>query len=338
MFATNGTSFVRWISFLVWIVGLAAAHCEAADAKVIFDIPSKVECRDVTPEKCAKLHPDLKVIEARFRISAGFVQGDESSTEDFIYMISSPELRMKVLDFLPNTTLESTAAGDRIEVTDQTENTDVASGEAKVSYSLISLNGSKSVTNKKSESNHYERVAPKKLVLASGTVNRGYGVFYKLRPSSGVSLEGEKEFVLLCIVPKGWRGDWCTVTCSSRARKKTSVSTKSIQTGIEQAHVGIFLVGNQDASRLADELTLVQLANDGLLSKHIAAEATHTIELLHATPSVQHSKFPSSDWVKRVSRSKPSPHDTRLEAAKAKLVDIQERLKNLSGQSEPTVQ
>jgi hypothetical protein len=237
----------QWIAFsgralvTAWFVGIAAAVGQASDNKVIFDIPSKIECRDVTPEKCAKAHPTMKVIEARFRISAGVVEGDESSIEDFIYLIASPGLRLKVLDFLPNTTLESTATGDRIEVTDNTESTDVVSGEARVAYSLISLNASKTTAKSKLESNRYERVAPKNLVLASGTVNRGYGVFYKLRPSSGVSLEGDKEFVVLCIVPKTWRGDWCSVTCSARSRKKSSGSARTVPSGIEQAHVGLFL-------------------------------------------------------------------------------------------------
>ena len=323
-------------SSLLWVClwGIAAVRCEAADVKVVFDIPSKVECRDVTPERCGKAHPNHKVIEARFQISAGFVGGDESTTEDFVYRITSPDLRMKVLDFLPNTTLESTAAGDRIEVTDSTESSDAVSGDAKVAYSLISLGTSKTLLNKKSESNHYERVAPKTLVLSSGTVNRGYGVFYKLRPSAGVSLEGKKEFVLLCIVPKTWRGDWCTVTCSSRAHKKSTVSSKTVQTGIEQAHVGLYLLGDQEASDLADELTHVQLAENGLLSKYLNLEAMHSTDSMNSASSVHLSKWTSNDWIKRVSKTKPSQKETALETVKGKLLEIEERLKDLSGQSD----
>jgi hypothetical protein len=194
------------VILLAWFV-VMNEPCLAAETRVAFDIPSKVECRDVTPAKCAATHPTLKVIEAKFRISASFVEGNEESTVDFVYMISSPDMRLKVLDFLPNTTLESTTADDRIEVLDSTESTDATTGEARVGYSVLTLKGSKSLTSKKTESNRYQRIAPKNLVLASGTVNRGNGCFYKLRPSQGISLEGSKEFVLLCIVPKTWRGD-----------------------------------------------------------------------------------------------------------------------------------
>ncbi len=325
----------KQISAQVFFFGCALLGSDpftAAETKVLFDIPSKVECQDVTPEKCAKAHPHLKVIEAKFRISAGFVEGGEATTEDFVYMITGPDLRMKVLDFLPNTTLESTAADDRIEVTDSTENADALTGETRVSYSIISLGASKNLSNKKTESNHYERVAPKKLVLASGTINRGYGVFYKLRPSAGVSLEGAKEFVLLCLVPKEWRGDWCTVTCSARAHKKPSGSSWVIA-AVEQAHVGLYLTGDAEASDLADELTQVQLSHDGLLSRHMAQEASQTAEAMHATHAWPHLKLPSNDWLKRLVKHKPSSKEQQLESAKHKLLDLEEQLTALSGKS-----
>jgi hypothetical protein len=311
----------------------AEQSTRAADTKALFDIPSKVECQDVTPEKCAQMHPHMKVIEAKFRISAGFAEGGEATTEDFVYMITSPDLRLKVLDFLPNTTLESSTADDRIEVTDSTESGDALSGDTRVGYSVISLGGSKSTSSKKTASNHYERVAPKKLVLASGTVHRGYGVFYKLRPSAGVSLEGAKEFVLLCIVPKNWRGDWCTVTCSARAHKRTGAASSWTISGLEQAHVGLFLTGDQEASALADELTEIQLAHDGLLAKHLAKDAAHIMESMHTTSGWQHFKSSSGDLFKRISLIKGPHKDPALESSRLKLLDLEEQLTALSGKS-----
>lgn len=305
----------------------------ASDTRVAFDIPSKVECRDVTPEKCAKVHPTMKVIEARFRISASFVDGKESSTSDFVYIISSPEMRLKVLDFLPNTTLESSTAEDQIEVTDSTESTDALTGDARVAYSLLSINATKSSTSKRTESNHYRKVAPKNLVLASGTVSRGHGVFYKLRPSNEVSLEGSKEFMLLCIVPRMWRGDWCTVTCSAKASKRTGVTTALGIAGIEHAHVGLYLSGDEEASDLADDLTQIQLANGGLLEKQLSRDAIHFVEALHASELRQQPRGSSFDWFSRVTKLKPSPKQAALDAARSSMQGIEERLSQLSGKS-----
>src|SRR6185369_15154241 len=56
---------------------IALPTAAAANIHVRFDIPDKIECRDVTPEKCAIAHPTLKVIEAKFRISARIMDGAE---------------------------------------------------------------------------------------------------------------------------------------------------------------------------------------------------------------------------------------------------------------------
>lgn len=287
----------RKVGFVVaaWTVfSTLGTAVRAADTKVAF-IPSKIECQDVTPHKCAAVHTTMKVIEAKFRISASFLDGGEDSTVDFVYMLSSPGMRLKVLDFLPNTTLESTTAEDQIEVVDSTESSDATSGEAKVGYGVLGLTAGKSFNNKRTESNKYKRVAPKNLVLASGTTNRGHGVFYKLRPSRDASLEGAKEFTFLAMVPKTWRGDWCSVVCCARANKRSVTSTSVAISGIEHAHVGLFLAGDTEASQLSDSLTQTQTANGSVLAKQLAKEATEMIDEMHAAKSMYSFKVPTSD-------------------------------------------
>jgi hypothetical protein len=195
----------------------------------------------------------------------------------------------------------------------------------------LSLKGAKSLTSKKTESNHYQRIAPKNLVLASGTVNRGNGVFYKLRPSQGISLEGSREFVLLCIVPKTWRGDWCSVICSARTNKRSAISSSVAISGIEHAHVGLYLIGERQASELADELTEVQHAHGGLLSRYLAKQALHSMDDWHPAQSIQLTKGSSNDWYSKVMKIAPSAKQTSLDEAKTSLIELEERLSLLAG-------
>jgi hypothetical protein len=312
---------------------LFAASALAAETRVAFDIPDKIECHDVTPEKCAAAHPNLKVIEAKFRISASFIQGTESSVVDFAYLITSPGMRMKIQDFLPNTTLESTLADDKIEVADTSETADSTNGDAQVAYTILKFGVGKTQSNKKSESDHYKRIVPKALVLASGTTNRGHGVFYKLRPSVGASLEGAKEFTYLAIVPKGWRGDWCTFICAARANKKNLTGTSVSLAGIEQAHVGLYLAGDGEASDLAEALCRVQEANGGVLSKEMAKEATRQVETMHAATTTTHTLIHFDELLHSIVKIKPDGKeaDQKLTEAKKSIADVQDRLSRLSG-------
>lgn len=321
------------------LVLLAASHYAllarslAEDARVLFDVPDKIECRDVTPAKCAALHPTLKVIEAKFRISASVAEGSEESIVDFTYMISSPPMRLRILDYLPNTTLESRFADDRIEVSDFSEKSDASSQKAIVGYSIFSLNAVKNQLSRKTEQNQYQRIAPKSLVLASGTMNRGHGVFYKLRPSNTASLEGAREFTFLAIVPRTWRGDWCSFVCSARASQKSIVGNSVYTAGVTKADVGLYLCGDEQAGALADRLCLLQQENDGLLARHWAEETEHAMYEMQSSPSALQLVGRVDEVFQHLAKKANyvCPADGKLEAAQEAVKSVEQELAALSG-------
>jgi len=223
-------------------------------AHVAFDLPSTIECRDVTPADFAAAHPTLKVIEAKFRISARILEGKSADIVDFLYVLTSTDKTMRLQDYLPNTTLESAVADDQIEITAASENCKTTGAEAHVVYKPFTLSANHSQNAKKSESSHYKQIAAKDLVLASGTTNREHGVFFRLKPSRAASLEGGKEFTFLAIVPISWRGDLCKISCTARANKSSLISSSIVPAGAEQAQVGMYLQGDLEAATLAERL------------------------------------------------------------------------------------
>ena len=236
-------------------------------AQVAFDLPSAVECRDVTPKEFSEVHPTLKVIEAKFHISARMIEGTPSDIVEFFYVFKTDQT-MRITDYLPNTTLESSVAEDHVEVTDSTENSKATGLDAHVTNKPLIFGGSHNQSSKKSESSHYKQIAAKDLVLASGTIDREHGVFFRLRPSRTESLEGGKEFMFVAIVPKTWRGSLCTMSCAAKATKHSVISTSVVPSGSDQVQVGMYLVGDVQAAALAEDLLLAQEAFGNLLMKH----------------------------------------------------------------------
>lgn len=318
---------------IVMIVAGTVRSASAEDVKAVFDVPDKIECRDVTPTKCAAAYPDAKVIEGTIRISASLAEGTEDSIVDFTYMISSPEMRLKVLDYLPNTMLESRYADDRIEVTDRVEDTDSTNLEAVAGYSLFSLSAARSQVNRRTESNQYERIAPKALVLASGTMNRGHGVFYKLRRSNAVSLEGAKEFTFLAKVPKNWRGDWCTVVCTSRANKKSLLGNSIVSAGAVRIDVGLHITGDREAADLCLQLCRAQQGDGGRLMKRWCEETATCVE--PDTPVTQAAFWSErvDALVQQVARKThlARSNDESLEATRRMVGHIEDQLGAFSG-------
>jgi hypothetical protein len=256
---THRKSRPRTLSAAALLAALVAfdAPPQARAAEIAFDLPESIECRDVTPADFAA-RAYLKVIEGRMRISARVTQGSESEIVDFQYHIASPDKRVRFQDYLPNTTLESAVADDRIEIKDATEKATTAGADVHVVYKLLSLGGSLAQTSKNSESSHYREIAPKELVVASGTTDREHGVFYRLRPSRAASLEGAKEFTFLATVPRTWRGDVCTISCAARARKESLFASAVVPAGGREAEVGMYLAGDAEAASLAEQLRKAQ--------------------------------------------------------------------------------
>ena len=246
--------------------------------------------------KCAAAHPNLKAIEGKFRLSARITHGSEAEVVDFLYMLISPSLRLKIHDYLPNTTLESAAFGRQHR--SRRDDREHAWQQRRRAHRLQDLHPRRRAnqTNKTTEQNHYKQIVPKALVLASGTTNREHGVFFKLRPSNGASLEGAKEFTFLAIVPKTWRGDWCTLTCAARSQKKSFLPTSVVLAGIEQAHIGLYLSGDHEANALAEQLCQVQEQNSELLTRELTNEAGRLLQSMHdATANSPMDDF--DDWL-----------------------------------------
>jgi hypothetical protein len=296
---------------------ISAAPAFAVETRIAFDLPSSIECRDVTPKEFAAAHPALKVIEAKFRISARVIDGNASDIIDFLYVLESTHKSLRVQDYLPNTTLESSVVEDHIEITDATESSKASGTDAHVVYKPFALGGSLNQSSKKSESSHYKQIASKDLVLASGTTNREHGVFFRLRPSRAASFEGAKEFTLLATVPKTWRGDLCAISCDARATKRSLISTSVGSAGTEQAQIGMYLACDAEAAALAEELRR-------------AHETYATI--LKTLPTKECALETISNQAAGLFTGKKPEPQVRKELADAEkaMVDVQERLKELA--------
>jgi hypothetical protein len=123
------------------------------------------------------------------------------------------------------------------------------------------------------------------------------------------------------------------MVCAARANKKSLLSTSIALAGVEQAHVGLYLSGDREASDLAESLCQIQEAHGGALSKQMAKEATHLIETMHAVSTPHNTLAHYDDWVHGLVTlgHHPSDGDHTLKDANTAILDLQERLGRLSG-------
>jgi hypothetical protein len=219
----------------------------------------------VTSREFAGANPNLKMVEGRFRISSWIDDGTSGAIIDFVYTFKTNQT-MRIQDYTPNTTLESAVAEDHIEITDAKEDSSAAGLDGHLVYHPLTLGSTLNQSSKKSEASHYKQIAAKDTVLSSGTIDREHGIIFRIRPSRTAAIEGAKEFTFVAAVPRSWRGDLCTISCTGHTPKHTMLAKSVVSAGSKTAIVGLYLSGDGEAAALAERLRVSTDTYDGLLA------------------------------------------------------------------------
>jgi hypothetical protein len=199
----------RFLLFAVcfWVACLlTVAVARAETPVVVFDLPLTVECRDVTPQRYEAAY-QRKIFEAVVRISPQLQEGEEKDLKKLHYEIST-EQQMPVVSYAPSSQVTSDVAGGSIAI-----QTDDHHGQLLVHYLITPAAGDGTLKADLNSSHaQYMLLAPKQILVASGTIERGCGVYYELKPSTQDTLQKQREFACLFEVPAAWRADYITVS------------------------------------------------------------------------------------------------------------------------------
>jgi hypothetical protein len=99
----------------------------------------------------------------------------------------------------------------------------------------------------------FQLVPPKEVVAASGTIQRGRGVYFKLKPSPNETIEGAKEFLIVVRVPITWRGDLARLRCEAGGESLSVLSFEQSQSLAERDFLlGLHLEGDEEAKHTAE--------------------------------------------------------------------------------------
>jgi hypothetical protein len=239
------------------MVAAAATACVAAVARaetpvVIFDLPLTVECRDVTPNRYEESY-QRKIVEAIVKISPQLLVGEEKDLKRLHYEIST-EQQMPVVSYAPSSQLTSDVAGGTMAI-----QTSDHHGQLLVHYLITPTAGDGKLTGDL-ESSHaqYTLLAPKQILVAAGTIQRGCGVYYDLKPSSQDTLQKQREFACLFQVPAAWRANYITVQCSAKGLKRGLVGVSEVNCGMGMLSVGLFKQDDSEAMAMAYDLAKKQ--------------------------------------------------------------------------------
>jgi hypothetical protein len=243
-----------FISLLCLAIASFTTDANAKPPRVRFDTMPAVACRDVTDEEFALLHSGERLLEAKFEVSSILDSGSEAELTEFFFRMTSPQQSFRVVDYSPRTTLSSDYSGG-ISIEKKKEGARGLGLNATGGWEGAKLTGSGDAGSKNSLTTKYELVAPMESVIASGTIQDGYGVYFKLRRSRQGTLEGAKEYQIIFRASQHWRGDFLHVHCEARGMQRGFVHQldEEVQCGFGQFPIALYLAGDEEAQRIAEK-------------------------------------------------------------------------------------
>ncbi|MCC9599333.1 hypothetical protein LOC67_02085 [Stieleria sp. JC731] len=294
------------------VVCLCMIPCQnsLADAPVVrFDMPAAVPAVDTSAIG------DNREVTIAFPLSSLVVdqsrRGMMTPPIDHLLVTCSMRDQYPVVGYLPKTELESDYAGP-IEITQKRETTDNVGVNVDGTYHPWGGGhmGADS-SDKDSNASQYSKHAPMQAVIASGTVDRGRGVYFKLRWTAHQVLEGEKVFQVSFAVPAGWRGGLVDVSVAAKGISKSLFRDEKLEDLASQKFVvAVHLENDPHAAEIAMRLAHLdhKLAE---MSQNDAGKAT-LADWIRQTliPMADQNKTNdrSRHWYQRVVGGTADPH------------------------------
>ena len=229
----------------------------AAPAEVRFDVGRLVACRDVTTEEFAAANPEECLLQAKLEISSLVTRGDGANPLEHFYQFTFPHRRLQIADYQPRTVAGSDYAGN-IGVERHKESTRSAGLAVSGGWEYFAnVTGSGDAGSKQGTNVRFELVPQQEVVAASGTMQRGCGVYFKLKRMRQSLLEGSKEFVITFRAPRSWRGDYVHVRCRATGVQRSAVRQFEEEVSCGEANfiVALYLEGDEAAKRAASRLS-----------------------------------------------------------------------------------
>lgn len=281
----------------------------SADNSIIhFDLPQTTIARPVAGEAGGD-----SLVTIELKLSSLIAAPDVPRIDQWLVQCQPRDRSLSIADYAPRTEVCSDIAGT-IQFKKTNEHNKSIGFSIDGNYGSFAR-GKSGIDQASKDINSYqlERIAPVQAVTASGTINRGLGVYFKLRWTAQQVLEGEKTFQLTLRVPPNWRGSLIDVSVVAQSEQKTFAGFDSETKTLGSADfiIAAYLQGDLQAEARARQLFDAELTLRSAASQYSPKPSLHSVTSLlrHVAMKldVEPSK-PDSDWIERLLLCRADPY------------------------------
>ena len=255
-FRTSRTARAATLTALLTLAAFSFASIKSADAAppqaVSFDAPAIVVAEPLDPSVHNAPTSGGTFLRLKLTVSTMIHPDYRGKVDEVVVSIDSPSRALRVVDFWPKTEMYSQVQGTITVANEMQKNQNFAFNVAGGYEPFVRGNANGDFHSQQQVHENYERRPPMQMLTSSGTVNRGYGAFFKFRPGPMPVLEGDRELALLVEAPLGWRADLLHVHMQAVGQASNGFGGTDIQSvGSAELWTAAHLLGDQEAAQMA---------------------------------------------------------------------------------------
>jgi len=265
---------------------------------------------DLPPIVAATSPDDPRLVSIELRLSSLIESPNVPSIKQWVVRCVPRDSVISIADYAPRTETGSDLSTP-IQVKEIKEESSSTGISINGSYSHLTRANLVADRGKKSNNTiQFDRIAPVQAVTASGTIERGKGVYFKLRWTAKQVLEGEKTFHLTMRVPKEWRTGMMDVSVIAQAESNSMVPwERNFKTiGAAKFVVALYRFGDTEAESLARAVSNAEYKLRKLyIARQRSAEVNSLPSMLHMVAtkldlesSRSQSRRKEDRWVERL--------------------------------------
>ncbi|MFT7632512.1 MAG: hypothetical protein ACI87E_003564 [Mariniblastus sp.] len=299
--------FAPWFSMTTMSLAFVVAGgvLFADDPPVKFDVPSLVSVHEL---EFAEGHesarsPNLKIVEVVIPVSTEIGFRDRENIDEFRFDVYWNRNVYPIDNYSPRTQTVSDVEG-LIAVEKGTDTSAGVGFNLKGSVEAFSGNAEADLSQRTTTKLRYSEVPQHEVLVASGTIRRGTGAFFRFHPSKRETLEGGRDLIVAFRVPQSWRGGVIKVECRAAGHRKIMGSWREPFEENRAFVLPIYLEGDDQARQAAEAFVRKEQGLRRNWQSHQKQARPQPVGLFSLTgrPAASGSSLPS-EWVHHLIQS-----------------------------------
>ena len=305
-------------AFLSLIIALMSASPLLSGEPVVqFDVPALLEIREVGFSDGLRSNESLqKTIEIIIPVTAEVVSNDRENIDEFRFDVYWNRNVYPLADYAPKTRTVSGIEGLVSVETTAERKAAIGIDFGTVNQGVVSGSAKADLSNRNGTKLRYLEVPEHDVLVASGTIQRGTGAFFRFHPSKRETLEGGRDLIVAYRVRRSWRGGVIKIECHAKGHRKIVGSWNEPFEESRVFVVPVFLEGDDQARRAAVDFVQSEQGLRQAIRKREIRSDQNILNVFSLSPRLYYTSSLPSQWVDHLIES---GRDDYLERYRSKL-------------------